>query len=109
MCSVFHRKLREKAVTAEEFGHLCAQFETEAVTSKYIWLSLSGAVLRRVADNFKSLPPTTFMGAGDAHHLASAADKGFTAVHSSDKHLLAAAPHFGLSGIITQALPPPPP
>ena len=86
---------------------LCVM-KAEAATSKYLWLSLTGAVLRRVADIFKSLPPTTFMRAGDALHLASAADKGFAEIHSSDKHLLAAAPHFGLTGVTIQPLPPPP-
>ena len=105
--SVFHRKLREKAITAEEFDALCLQFETEAPTSKYLWLPLNAAVLHCAADHFKSLPATTFIRAADALHLAAAKDKGFTAIHSSDKHLLVAAPHFGLTGIAIQPLPPP--
>lgn len=34
----------------------------------------------------------------DALHLVSAADSGFGEILTNDRHMLAAAPHFGLAG-----------
>jgi hypothetical protein len=34
----------------------------------------------------------------DALHLVTAADSGFVEVWTNDRHMLAAAPHFGLVG-----------
>ena len=97
--SVLLRKRREKSITAEEYDDLCAQFEVEAASSKYLWLPLGPAVLAQSFAVAKRLPESVFLRAGDALHLSAASEKGFTTIHSSDKHLLAAAPHFGLAGI----------
>jgi predicted nucleic acid-binding protein len=39
---------------------------------------------------------TVFVRAADAIHLTCAAEHGFREIYSSDRHLLAAAPAFGL-------------
>jgi predicted nucleic acid-binding protein len=52
-----------------------------------------------VEDAFQKLPPTIFLRAGDAIHLATASEAGFKEIYSNDRHLLAAATLFKLKGI----------
>jgi hypothetical protein len=52
-----------------------------------------------LAEAFESLPKKTFLRASDAIHLGCAAENHLAAVYSNDRHLLTAAPHFGLEGI----------
>lgn len=47
---------------------------------------------------FRTLPATVFLRAADALRLACAAEHVF-ADHSNDARLLAAAPHFGITGM----------
>jgi hypothetical protein len=55
-------------------------------------------LLRRVEATTRALPPTCYLLAFDALHLVTAADSGFVEVWTNDRHMLAAAPHFGLVG-----------
>ena len=47
----------------------------------------------------RSCPPTTFLRASDALHLACAAEHDFSEIYSNDRHFLAAAPLFGLKPV----------
>ena len=55
-------------------------------------------VLRRLA-RVGELPSTVFLRAADALHLTCAAEEGCTAIHTSDRHMTAAAPAFGLQAV----------
>lgn len=45
-----------------------------------------------------ALPPATHLRAGDAVHLTTALDLGESEIWTNDRHVLAAAEHFGLTG-----------
>lgn len=73
--------------------------KADAATGNLKFLPLTESILDSVEQAFASAPATTYLRAADALHLATAAEHGFTEIHSNDKHLLAAAPLFGLVGV----------
>jgi predicted nucleic acid-binding protein len=103
--AVFHRKLREQAVSAAVHRELHRQF-TEDI-SRGVWrlLPATDPLLAKAQTAFETLPPTVFLRAADCLHLASASDAGFSEIYSNDRHLLAAASRFGLKGIDVISVP----
>jgi len=55
-------------------------------------------ILRRIEAATRDLPPSCYLRTFDALHLVTAADSGFSEIWTNDRHMLAAAPHFGLVG-----------
>jgi predicted nucleic acid-binding protein len=102
--AVFHRKLREGVIGTDDYHLLRTQFEADCSAGLWSWFPVTPHLIDDTVRRFGILPGSVFLRTNDALHLASAAEHGFTSIHSSDKHLLAAAPHFGLTGI---TLPPP--
>ena len=96
--SIGHRKLREGKATAIILKTIFAQFDSEVAAGKIVLLPLTDTIIDRIETVFATAPSTTYLRAADALHLATAAEHGFTEIHSNDKHLLAAAPLFGLVG-----------
>ena len=97
--SAAHRKVRERAATPAQLKLLLAQIHADNAADALHWLPISDAHLARIESVFATAPATTFLRGADALHLASAAEHGFTEIHSNDRHLLAAAPLFGLRGV----------
>jgi predicted nucleic acid-binding protein len=97
--AVFHRKLREGIVDVSGFHLLCDQFEADCASGLWQWRALDGALLAASALRFRSLPAATFLRAADGLHLTCAAEAGCTAIHTSDRHMIAAAPAFGLQAV----------
>jgi len=69
-------------------------------TEEGIWklLPVTETALRNTAASLLSAPGTLFLRAGDALHLQTAHDAGESEIWTNDRHMLAAAPHFGLKG-----------
>ena len=62
-------------------------------------IPVSEALLRRTSALMVSAPADLFfIRAGDAVHLATAHDIGEREVWTNDRHMLAAASYFGLTG-----------
>ena len=94
-----HRKVREGTATPAHVDALLAQVAADRAAGALDWLPITEAHLDRVTTAFRHAAPTVYLRAADALHLASAAEAGFDAIHSNDRHLLAAAALFGLRGI----------
>ncbi len=97
--SVFHRKLHESAVDARGYAALERQFGADCEQGLWIWIPVTPALIDRARAAFAGASKKQFMRAADALHLASASAHGFKEIHSNDRHLLAAAPLFGLRGV----------
>lgn len=97
--SVGHRKLREGFATAEAVRAVFAQFHSDCAAGDIRLLPLTEGILGRIETVFATAPASTYLRAADALHLATAAEQGFTEIHSNDRHLLAAARLFGLRGM----------
>ena len=97
--AAFHRKLREGTLDPAQLAVVLKQFDADAAGSAFVWLPLGSGLITRVRKAFATLPSSTFLWASDAVHLVSARDTCFSEIYTNDRHMLAAAPHFGLSGV----------
>jgi predicted nucleic acid-binding protein len=98
--SVFHRKFREKVVDEAGFHLLCDQFQEDCDAGMWRWVPLDDAMLNASAKRLRAVPANIFLRAADALHLTCAVEEGFTAIHTSDRHMLAAAQAFGLQPVV---------
>ena|SRR5688572_21725945 len=64
----------------------------------HLVLPITPALLDAARAVFQTLPPTLLLRPADCLHLCSAKEAGFKEIYSNDRHLLAAATHFGLRG-----------
>jgi predicted nucleic acid-binding protein len=96
--AAFHRKFREGSLDRARLQEVNAQLAHEEKYGMLEWHPLTTRIIEDVRSAFLKLPPNVFLRAGDAIHLATAAEAGFKEIYSNDKHLLAAAPIFKLKG-----------
>ncbi len=96
MGCILHRHVRERRLTLREAVGVRDSFAAHVEQALWVLHPLSDRLLRRTQVMALTLPPHIFLRAGDAIHLLSARDAGFSEIWSSDRRLLAAARHFGL-------------
>ena len=97
--AAFQRHRREKKIDAkgiEKVSHLFAQDE---IQQAWTFFPISPSLLNSACGLLQRLPPTVYCRSADVLHLTCAAEEGFREIYSHDRHLLAAAPFFGLKGI----------
>ena len=97
--SALHRSFRERDLDQGAFLALLEQFASDSKSGLFQWLPLTESIQQRLEIAYRRAPGTVFLRAADALHLACAAENNFNEVHSNDRHLLAAAPLFGLKGV----------
>jgi len=97
--AAFHRAFREGRLQQGAYLTVLEQFINDSKDGLFRWLPLTDSIQQRLEQFFRNAAGTHFLRAADALHLACAAEHGFTAVCSNDRHFLAAAPLFGLDGV----------
>jgi predicted nucleic acid-binding protein len=97
--SAFHRKFQQRAISAGLHEITLQEFLNEMRRGAFRWLPLSERVFERAELVDARWPATIFLRAADALHLSTASENGFRDVHSNDRNVLRAAPHFGLRGL----------
>lgn len=99
MITSFHRQYREGAINGDQLAALVEQFVAESRSGALVWLPIGQPAMDLVTTTVTAAPADSYLRAADALHLSCAAVQGFEVVHASDRHLLTAAPLFGLRGV----------
>lgn len=94
-----HRHLREGFLTSRQLARVLKDFEQDEADGVWHWIPVTSALIRQVCHRVQTLPGTVSLRAGDALHLACAGANGFKEIYTNDRHVLAAAPFFGPTGI----------
>ena len=95
---VFHRHVRERALTAAQGQALTDLFRTHVEFGVWNLVAMTEQLLLRTASLVRNLPRRVPLRAGDAIHLATAVELHEPEIWTKDRHLLAAARHCGLTG-----------
>lgn len=95
---VLHRHAREGGLSLAQSRELARAFREHVDSGFWTLIPITERLLRRVALLAHSAPRNVYLRAGDAVHLTTAQDLGEAEIWTNDRHLLAAAPSFGLTG-----------
>jgi len=98
MACIFHRHVRESALSREQASRLHRAFRADVEKGVWILSPITESFLRRLGTAMEKAPAELLLRAGDAVHLVSARDAGFAEIWTSDRRLLAAAAYFDLNG-----------
>ena len=98
MACLAHRKVREGPVTPADAIVRRDLFLDDVSNGVIAAMPVTERLLRRVEATTRALPPSCYLRTFDALHLVTAADFGFAEIWTNDRHLVAAAPYFGLIG-----------
>ena len=98
LMAAFKRQQREGRLTAAQLKMIWEKHGQDLAAGVIQYLPLPSELFQQACQQTAALPPSVFIRAGDALHLACARDTGLKEIYSHDRHLLAAASHFGLRG-----------
>ena len=90
--------MREGSLTPMDARELSTRFSEHIREGLWNLIPVNEALLRRTSALIVSAPPDLFVRTADAVHLATAHEAGEREVWTSDRHMLAAASYFGLTG-----------
>jgi predicted nucleic acid-binding protein len=95
---VIHRRLREGSLSAKDARELSSRFYEHVQDGLWKLIPVHDALLRRTCALIVSAPSDLFMRTADAVHLQTAREAGERDVWTNDRHMLASAAYFGLTG-----------
>jgi len=96
--AVLHRRLREGDTSLGDARDLDSRFSEHIEEGLWNLIPVNQALLRRTSALMVSAPRNLFIRTADAVHLSTAQEIGERAVWTNDRHMLAAAGYFGLTG-----------
>jgi predicted nucleic acid-binding protein len=96
--AVIQRRLREGSSTVGDAQDLASRFAEHVDQGLWNLIPVNEALLRRTSALMVSAPREIFIRTADAVHLATAREIGERDVWTNDRHMLAAAAYFGLTG-----------
>jgi len=98
LACVFRRQVREHSINEKQVGACRNLFLEDVRNGVWNLFPVPDRLLYRAEALVADLPSKIYLRAGDAIHLISAQEAGFSEIWTNDRHLLAAARYFGLSG-----------
>jgi predicted nucleic acid-binding protein len=98
MACLAHRKIREGPIIPADAAIRRDLFLEDVKNGVITAMPVTERLMRRVEAATRTLPPSCHLRTLDALHLVTAADSGFAEIRTNDRHMLAAAVHFGLAG-----------
>ncbi len=93
-----HRQVREGNLAPSDAQRVWSRFRQDEVQGLWTFFLMTADLVHKACAVVESLSGSVFIRSGDALHLACAQEQGFAEIYSNDRHLLAAAPHYGLVG-----------
>ena len=96
--AVLHRQMREGELTPADASELISRFPAHVELGLWNLIPITEALLRRTSALMVSAPRDLFIRTADAVHLVTAHETGEREIWTNDRHMLAAAPYFGLTG-----------
>jgi uncharacterized protein len=96
--AVLHRRIREGGSSARDGRQLALRFSEHIEDGFWTLIPVTEALLRRTSALILAGPRDLFIRTADAVHLATAHEIGEPIVWTNDRHMLAAASYFGVTG-----------
>lgn len=99
LMGVFHRRLRDRKWTRDEFLAVVRQFSLDDRGGYWAWLPLDVVIVEGVVKTYATLPENIFLRTVDCLHLVTALHHGFQTVYTHDVHQLQTAAALGLNAV----------
>lgn len=96
--AVLHRRVREGVASPRDGRELAARFSEHIGDGLWNLIPVTEALLRRTSARMVAGPRDLFIRTAEAVHLTTAYEIGERVVWTNDRHMLAAASYFGVTG-----------